>query len=599
MEPIAIRLMGYPQLLVGTQDVSDQLSTKALALLIYLSLQKGAHTRLELAGLLWGDMNEARARANLRSALHNIRQVLPEVLEVSRSIVAISPTAALEIDVRLIQNTVRRPAQIAGRLDAVQFCASHRAEFLEGFYIDSAPEFDAWVLQEREHLRLIYLQCLEKLADAAARQGDWSQAIEVTRQMLALEPWLESAQRRMMLLLARSGHCNQALAQFETCRQVLDEELSISPEPETWKLYEMIKHASLCPRHNLPAFPTPFIGRQEELATLQRWLRDPDCRMITLAGLGGLGKTRLAVEAARSTVNGSQRLFLHGAFYTPLPERSSTDQFIPTIAQSIGMPLSDYAPFEEQLRNYLREKELLLLIDAPRAELIDAHLLARLLREAPGIKLIVISPARLNLHWEWFFPLQGLAFPRLEHLPCRLSDLEDYEAGQLFLENARRVPHRLCDSESIQAVGEICAVVEGLPLAIELAAARLRSLSAVQIIDHLRYSLEILQAEFVDLPDRHRNLAHLLAWSWGQLPPTIQSALGRLAAYHQVEFTSGMAQVLSGLDANDLGMLVDCAFLRRTQADKYEIPKLLRRFASQQVCAQVTVVPPAELVAVC
>lgn len=584
MQAIQIRLLGYPQVILNGSEVTEALSQKALALLVYLCIEGGNYTRLELAGLLWGDMNDNRARANLRSALHNLRQVLPGLVDVSRSCVALSPDLGFSLDSRLLAEHASLITGPAGADALIAFNRLYRGEFLEGFYLDGAPEFEAWVLEQREHLRLTYLYALQQMADQAASAGDWQQAIELTRRVLALEPWLESAQRQLMLLLARSGHCNQALAQFEACRIVLDRELDVAPEADTWRLYEMIKCASYGQLHNLPSFPTPFIGRSAELATLEQWAQDENCRLITIAGMGGLGKTRLAVELARRVVNGCRRLFLHGARYISLPERLSPEQFLPIIAQELGLPPSDSSAVDEQLVRYLHQKEMLLLIDSPDVGLIDTGFVARALREIPRLKIIVVSPARLNLHWEWLFSLAGLSYPDTADLPRDLAALERYDSAVMFLECARRVPQEFSSVESIQAVARVCRLVEGLPLALELAAACLRTYSLAQLCERLASNLNILQAEFVDLPERHRNLLRMFETSWDELTSSEQTALTRLAALPG-GFNQATAQSIGGLSAGEIEKLLELSYLRQSVCGLYAVPELLRRFASMQTAA--------------
>lgn len=228
-------------------------------------------------------------------------------------------------------------------------------------------------------------------------------ALEFAMRLLALDPWREEAHRQMMRLLARSGQRSAALAQYETCRRLLAQELGVEPSPETTALYERIRTAPER-RHNLPVEVTSFVGREAELAALGRRLADPTCRLVTVVGTGGVGKTRLALQAAAAQING----FLHGVHFVPLTPLSSADLIIPAIAQVVGCTFHDRDDSKKQLLSYLREKEMLLLLD--NFEHLVANgvgLVLELLEGAPAVKLLVTSRERLNVRWEWVVAIGG------------------------------------------------------------------------------------------------------------------------------------------------------------------------------------------------
>ncbi|MCP4534194.1 MAG: SARP family transcriptional regulator, partial [Delftia sp.] len=247
------------------------------------------------------------------------------------------------------------------RLEACRSCTRklaeavemYRGDFLAGFSLPSAP-FEEWLLVQRERLHRQALEALGCLAAYHERRGEWGQAARYARRQVELEPWRESAQRGLMRALALSGERTTALAQYEVCRQALAEELGVEPEDETTALYERIREggelASLSPLPpcNLPTFLTPFVGREAVLAEIEERLADPDCRLLSLIGPGGSGKTRLAVEAGAAQA----AAFEHGVFFARLSPLASVEAIVPTVARALGFSFYKGGEPRQQLLDY-------------------------------------------------------------------------------------------------------------------------------------------------------------------------------------------------------------------------------------------------------
>ena len=238
-----------------------------------------------------------------------------------------------------------------------------------------------------------------------------------------------------MLALARTGHRSAALAQYKRCRRLLREELDVEPSDDTTALYERIKASMRGPRHNLPVVAAELIGRTADLAALRGRLAAPSCRLLTLVGPGGAGKTRLGLAVAAGLDD-----FLDGVWLVQLAALSGADELTAAIADALGFAFSGASPLEAQLVDTLRRKELLLLLDnfeqiiAPVA----LDLLCRLLKQAPGLKLLITSRERLNLAAEWVYDVSGLPYPAGE----MLAGVEGYPAVQLFVQCAGAHPPR-------------------------------------------------------------------------------------------------------------------------------------------------------------
>ncbi|ETX05230.1 MAG: hypothetical protein ETSY2_24180 [Candidatus Entotheonella gemina] len=305
---------------MGQRPLTDFATMKARALLIYLAMIPGPHSRDELAHLLWSDMPDRQAKKNLRNTLPNLKALVGPHLMITRHALALNRDHACEVDVEQFCAALNAPqtsTDLEGLRDAT---ALYRDDFLSGFYVREAHAFEDWGTIEREHLRTIAIEGLLTLVEHALEQGVYELGLEATRRLLTLDPWRETAHQHRMRLLAYTGQRGAALAQYETCRQVMLEELGVEPLADTTELYEQIKEGSLplpppkammvsSPRGSVDVdwsdFPkrAPFYGRGDELATLRHWLLEEQACLVGLFGIGGQGKSALAAEVAWSLID--------------------------------------------------------------------------------------------------------------------------------------------------------------------------------------------------------------------------------------------------------------------------------------------------------
>jgi predicted ATPase/DNA-binding SARP family transcriptional activator/tRNA A-37 threonylcarbamoyl transferase component Bud32 len=290
------------------------------------------------------------------------------------------------------------------------------------------------------------------------------------------------------------------------------------------------------PARHLPHLPTSFIGREEELAEIKRLLvEEPDCRLLTLIGPGGIGKTRLAIEAARATA------FRDGAWFVPLAPLSSAAFLASAIADELDLSFHGSQDPKQQLGNYLRHKQLLLVLDnfehlllasQPGQAAPDngeaAGLIAHLLQQAPHLKILVSSRERLNLSAEWLFPLHGLTIPEKNET----IHIESYSAVQLFIQRARQAqPHLGWHPLERASIARICRLVGGMPLGIELAAAWVAVLPLIEIPNEIERNLDFLASSMRDLPERHRSMRAIFDQSWALLTETEQTVFRRVSIF--------------------------------------------------------------------
>jgi len=551
-DTLELTLFGSPTVRRHDQMITGFRSSKAQALLYYLAVTGRAHTRPTLAGLFWGDQPEVAARTSLSKCLSNLRELVGDAVLVDRQTVAFNRDHSYHLDTEHFLTGVNQPITPATSHALQATLALYRGDFLEGFYVREAPDFEQWVLVQRAHYREAVVQGLHTLANYAEQQGDLSQAITHTRRLLTLEPWREEAHRQLMTRLARSGQRAAALAQFETCRGILDEELAVEPDGETMALVEAIRAGefdrvtrwpgdkvkgaqdhliTLSPGHlvisTLPVPPTPLIGRQQTLARLQPRLLHPDLRLLTLLGPPGVGKTRLSIQLADSVGDA----FADGVVFVSLAPLRAADQVVVAIGRALGYQEGAGHELLARLQRSLRDQKLLLVLDNFEHVTAAAPLVGELLRAVPQLKVLATSRTPLRLYGEQEVVVSPLALPPLDALPP-LPELAGCPAVALFIARAQAVSDSVTlDRTNMHAVAELCHRLDGLPLAIELAAGRIRLLTPQMLLDRIQNRRQLLTGGASDLPARHQTLWNAIDWSYTLLSEAEQAVLRQLAVF--------------------------------------------------------------------
>lgn len=321
----------------------------------------------------------------------------------------------------------------------------------------------------------------------------------------------------------------------------------------------------------LPVPPTPLIGREREVAVLAQMLADPHCRLLTLTGPGGIGKTRLALEVTATQTN----CFAHGVFFVSLAAVALPQFVVPTIAAALGLTFADPLPPRIQLLNYLRPKTLLLALDNYEHLVEESDLLAEILQEAPHVKLLTTSREGLNLQGEWLFDLQGLMVPP----PEQDDAIESYSAAALFVHSAQRARAGFqLSADDGKAVATICRLLDGIPLAIELAAAWTPTLACSEIAAQLQGGLDLLVTTLRDVPERQRSMQAVFDHSWRLLTSEEQRTLRRLAVF-QGGFTREAAAAVAGAGLPLLAALISKSVVRRMDDGRFSMHELVRQYA--------------------
>ncbi|MCB9006387.1 MAG: hypothetical protein H6656_03270 [Ardenticatenaceae bacterium] len=571
---LEVRLLGGAAFLLNDQPVKSIPTRAAQALFIFLLFQRVPVERERLIDMFFQASTPKQAAANLRSTLSRLRKELAPFLQIDGRTVSIAPNANIWIDTNQFVHLIADDC-----LDDA--LALYQGDFLAGFFLRDAPEFEDWALIERERLRLKAIEGLKTLIDTYLRQADYWAGLQAANQLLGIDPFLEEIQRTKMMLLMRTGQRVRALQHYQAVSELFADELGLAVAAQTTALYERINNLTVPPPSNLPTATDQFIGRQAEIKAIGQLLAEPSRRLITLFGIGGIGKTRLALETARQLRQEKAGMFLDGIFFVSLigaEAAPSADPLAVQIGQAAGLNLSGRQSPAAEVAAALGEREMLIILDNFE-HLVgqNSEFLASLLAEAPQIKLIVTSRERLNLVEETVFDLAGLPFDT--------GDSLDSDAARLFVAHAQRSQFTFAPNSADEpAIVQMCQLLEGIPLGIELAAGAVRYSSCAHIARQIESNLGVLASPLRNVPERHRSLRAMFLYSWELLPPALQPVFASLTVF-PASFDAAAALAVVGATKGQLNTLVDNALLK-LENGRYTIHPLLKTFAADQLAAE-------------
>jgi predicted ATPase/DNA-binding SARP family transcriptional activator len=609
---VQIRLLGGFEVTVSDRMVAADAwrLRKAKTLVKLLALARGHRLHREaLVAVLWPDRDGASATNNLHQALYVARRALAgtsgALCCLRDDVVLLSDGTMPWLDTDAFEAACRRAHQTRNPDDYRAAAELYRGDLL--------PEdrFEDWSEGPREALRERHLGLHAEYADVLSDRGEHTQAVEIASVVTAADPFHEVAHRTLMTALAASGRRYEALAMFDRLREGLAEEYAADPEPATRRLYrDLLTHGgaeldtvpagggaatgqaiarvmlrtptgvkeSLRPEH------TSFIGRRRELAEISQALGRT--RLLTLTGPGGAGKTRLAYEAAARLVGG----YRDGVHVAELASLSRPELVPQAVASVLDVPLPETGTAEVALARQLAERRLLLVLDNCE-HLLDAcaRLAAALLRTCPDVVVLATSREPLRVGGEVTWRTPSLALPNLRTLPP-LRHLAELESVRLFVERARdATPEFVLDETTAPAVAEICVRLDGMPLALELAAARTSALAPAQIAARLDDALRVLGRGSRVAVTRQQTLNATLAWSHDLLDEDERVLFRRLAVFAGSMSLEAVERVCDGddLDVVDLlTRLVDKSLVQAEQvkgAARYRLLDTIRQFADQRL----------------
>ncbi|MFO1312659.1 MAG: tetratricopeptide repeat protein [Burkholderiales bacterium] len=555
-----LSLFGSPSIVAGGHTTALPFERRG-QLVAYLAMKRAWVGRPELAALLWPELPSKLAYTNLRKTLFRLQGV-------EWSLAIASEGGALRIEAET-DVAAFESALAGGRLaEAI----AHRAgDLLAGFDDDANEAWTQWLAFERERLRVAWRGAvLARLSEDI----DAVEGVDLSARLLAADPLDEAALRSHLTWLAQAGQAARARQVYREFAARLTRDLGLAPSADLAAF-----HASLsAPAAARPAPPPPspdpeFVGRIVEMRRLRDLFSQAACRLVTLVGPGGAGKTRLAEHAQReigpSLDDGSAFASLEGA--------ASASDVAGRVAAALGIKPAGKSDPGEDIAEHLRERRLLLVLDNFEEAVAHADIVERWLAAAPGLKVIVTSRVRLATPSEWLLPLEGLPCPE----PDDADRLESFDAARLFVQAGRRVEPALVPAVEAEAIADICRLVEGLPLALLLAAAWTRLLSCEAIAAELRRGTELLHSTDAAMPPRHASMQVVFEQSWRLLSPAERDALARLSVFHGGA-TLAAVRAVTGAPLPVLAALGDKSLLRK-EGDRFSLHPLVQQLAAAKL----------------
>ncbi|WP_371406368.1 hypothetical protein OHA10_12565 [Kribbella sp. NBC_00662] len=564
---------------------------RTLVKLLALTRDQRLH-RDVLLEALWPDRPSTSAVNNLHQALHVARRALAGdessngLLELRDDFVVLLADGLVDVDVRTFERLAAL-GRTSGDLDDLRAAVA-------AYTGDLLPEdrFEDWAVRPREELRATFGNLLVDFADAAAADHHEAEALDALTRALAIDPLHEHGVRSLMRRLAATGRSSEALAQYERLRGDLRTAYGTDPDPETQRLYQELLSGTPAAeppqqqaRHNLAPALTSFVGREREIADVHRLMEQG--RLVTLTGVGGAGKTRLAEEAARRLVDS----YADGVWIADLVPVADPHLVADSVAAALGLDPAAGSDSTRTLITRLAPRNLLLVLDNCEHLLAAcAGLASEIRRSCPGVSLLATSREPLHAPGEVTFRVPSLELPEPTD---ELDRLRTLSSVRLFVDRAQDVrPGFVLDPTNATAIVEICRCLDGIPLALELAAARASHLEAAEIAARLGEALSLLGRP--GEVTRHATLRATLEWSHALLSPDEQVLLRRLAVFSGSFSLRSAEKVcaderLPNSDVLDLlGRLVDKSLLlvdHDGPRSRYRLLETIRQFAHERLFA--------------
>lgn len=583
------------------ENIEGLPSRAAEALLLYLACNRKSISREKLAELFWAERSATQSLTNLRTILTSLRKQVGDYLLVTRESLAIKPDGDIWLDIVEFESRLRElgvPDHASIPIDSLtanklqEALHLYKGDFLEGFHLRDGHGFEEWVILQRERLKRLARDGFRLLTGYYLVNGNYTEGDLAASAWLHLDPYDEEACRSQMWMLIRTGQRNAALQCYQNLKDKLQKDLGVVPSSATVELFHKFEKIDFPPVINLPVYSTGFFGRRNEIMDIEGLLLSKETRLITMVGLGGIGKTRLAIEATRLLVERKLGRFLHGVIFIPLIAVETSQDIPARIAESVNLTFQGQDTLQKQLLDFLCDRESLLILDNLEHLFDEASssiaLIVEILRRAPGIKMIVTSRERLNLYDEVIIDVTGLDIPKND-----TSVLEDHAATTLFLQCVRRIQRDYSpDALDKEAIARICRLVDGAPLAIELASSWIRNYSSQQIANQIESDLDFIASPYKDISPGHRSLRTVFERSWLLLTPEEQTIFMQLSVFRG-GFNPEAVEAVVG-DGNEenssqiailIEALADKSLLQIQPDGRIDIHPLLKQYAQEKLFA--------------
>ena len=631
MVPVKIDLLGGYRVSVQGEQIIQFHSAKARALFAYLSVESDRpHERMALAAILWSDWPDDVALRNLRKTLHRLKKVLDQfdidvsgqLLTLSRQIIQLN-SQYLCFDVTQFNELIavvktHRHTSIHSCVDCVkkleQAASIYHGDFLNGFNSTSAPEFEEWVAIQRDMLSNNALWAFYQLAEASKEAHEFEKMQQYASRQLYMDAYREEAIYQLMFALARNGQQREAIAQYEAFYRLLQKDLQVKPQEKTRSLYEKVQKGEFdetpdlsyaissmdqstgpeiqirATLNNFPVYFLPLINRELEIKQIIECLQDYSSSLLTVVGPVGIGKTRLLVLAVKKFIEGtildkadSDKSYYYpkdGAFFVPIPKDSKAEDLPALLAKALDLNYLGEDDVIGTVIQYLKNKQCLIMLDNFEYLTGETQFISDILAESTGVHMVVSSIHPVYMHTERLINLFGLDWGN------QVSDIElaqRFPAVQKFVQSANYFkPGFSLTDENVGDVIQICRLVQGVPLAIEIAASYITKYSCNHIAAEILHDPSFLTTEFRDFPIAHRSIEAVFDHSWNLLSSDEKAALARLTIFPEA-FDLEAASSVALVSPTSIQKLLDFSLLYRQEQDTYEIWSLMRPFAFKKL----------------
>ena len=601
--PLQIQCFGGFHVNKGEEPISAFNTDKVRALFIYLVTEAGQKfQRSHLAGLLWSDIPDEQAMHNLRQAISLLRKALKEegqsIIFADREQIGIHSGANLKADILdftvLIEKAYRHHKNQHG-LGTINIVALKKAlqlyqnPFLDRYQLNVSPLFEEWLLITREKFDTMAVEGLAYLADYYERRDEKTSAILTLRKIIHIMPWDERAHYQLIQLLAEDGQWSAAQKQYASLVQYLKNDLDVSPDPKTVALFEQVRARSLSepkngpvkkPQHNLPLLTNRFVGRENEINSLSEMIANPSQRLINIMGLGGVGKTRLAVEIAQHQVG----VYQQGVFMILLRNIDTLDGFISEVGKVLSINFSEQTTKQQQVLDYCRNKHLLVLLDNLDELSMKKEVqlfLETMIKECVQIQILITSRNKVNIADEIVFQLDGLDLEDSHNGSAHLHQPPD--AVLLFTQRVQSSqPKFELTAINQRTILKLCHLVEGHPLAIELVAGSVVGNIEKKIEETIEQGMGAFISALTSHQQHHHTLSSVFEMSWVRLSLQEQSALAQIAIF-KGGFEEEPVKAIFGINSHSLTSLLDKSLLRVSFLGRYDLHEIVRQFAEQKL----------------
>lgn len=597
---ISANLLGNAEIRINSQLVGGLSTLKARALLIYLVMESDkVHPRGPLSAFFWPDVPEETALHNLRQALVLIKKSVEpiemacELVLTTRESIRLNPEFNVVVDALIFSSELKglfdRFKSLPERGFPIQklerILSLRQGEFLPSITLADSDLFEDWLTINRESINHFALQGGSLLLHYYESRGEWVKASRCAEQLTKLAPWDELAHSRYINSLLCLSQSEAALAHFHNTVNYLRVDLGIEPGRQMQEALHSIEEfrqgkGYQSPKQDifrgLPRFSTPFIGRKGEVERLEEWIADPQSSVITITGPGGSGKTRLAARVAESQIT----LFRDGVFFITIDGCLSVQQIATRVLNSIvNHSERGIDPFEELLE-WVDSRKVLLVLDNVDSCSEAAEFSAKLIARTPSLLLMFTSYSRLDLMGEKVLALQGLS------ITTPNESVEYSEAIQLFLSHLQYENQPGLENPGfMKKVEEICELVEGLPLGIDLAAGQVKKMPADQFLIELKHNMDVLRSKAANLPERHRSIEASFENVWIHMDNTNKRALSLLTLF-RTPFTAKAAESIFEIQYATIIGLVENSLLIWDGNERYRFHRAIKEYAHEKLVGE-------------